>query len=164
MFSLNVYSQDDYDYWIIEQRTPDWGLKIFNEMNLNDSMKITNYVNPFYFEEDFNGDSYLDLAILVENLKSKKKGILIIHGEINELKLIGAGNEFEGFDDFWWMDVWKIHRNSKTHELTYKENYDIDGSRDINVHDPCLEIIKTESSSGLIYWKEKDYKWAQQSD
>ena len=62
------------------------------------------------------------------------------------------------------MDVWKVYRKSTSHELTYKPDGDIDSSRQINVHNPSLEVIITESASGLIYWDGIKYRWAQTSD
>ena len=165
LVSFDCFGQTDYNYWALEQKVPSWASKVYNDLKLNDSLKFSEFVNPFYFEVDFNGDSNLDIAILIENMKTTEKGILIIHGQTNKFFILGAGNEFNGkMQDFSWLEVWKIYRSSNSHELTYKENGDIDGSKEIKVHNPCLELIKLEASSGLIYWNGKKYCWAQTSD
>jgi len=163
--STNLMGQDDYKYWVLEQRTPDWALTSLDKLDVPKKYKISDFVNPFYLEEDFNGDSYLDIALLIENKETTHKGIIIIHGHGNGYQIIGAGTKFgNGSDDYFWMDVWKVYRSSKSHELTFTENNDIDGSKEINVHNPSIEVIKTEASSGLIYWDGNKYKWAQTSD
>lgn len=165
LIPIDLFGQTEYDYWVLEQRTPNWALTVFQQLNLNDSLNISDFVNPFYFEEDFNGDSQLDIALLVEQKSTLKKGILIIHGNSNDYVLIGAGNIFNNkITDMSWMDVWKIYRHSTSHQLTYKDNFDIDGSIEITVHNPSIEIIKTEAASGLIYWNGSTYKWNQRSE
>lgn len=163
--SISIFGQTENKYWLLEQRCPNWALKTFKVLQLNESLNISDFVNPFYFEEDFNGDSMLDIALLVEHKESLKKGILIIHGKTDDYSIIGAGEKFDNrFSDISWMDVWKVYRSSTSNQLTYKENMDIDDSILISVHNPCLEIKKTESSSGLIYWNGKSYKWSQKSE
>jgi len=159
--TLNCYGQSNYEYWALEQSTPDWALKIFKDSNLSDSLELSSFVNPFYFEEDFNGDSFIDIAILVRHIDTNKYGILIIHGETQNYYLLGANSQFELIDDFSWIEIWKVFRGSLSYELTYKSNNDIEGTRKITVHNPCLEIIKLEASSGLIYWNGERYRWVQ---
>ena len=162
--SLSCYAQENYNYWALEQSTPDWALKVFKTSNLADTLKLSNFINPFYFEEDFNGDSNRDIAILVEHIRTNKRGILIIHSKTLDLYLIGANTQFEGVDDYSWVEIWNVYRSSIAHELTYKEDGDIDGTRNIMVHNPCLEIIKLEASSSLIYWDGKRYRHAQMTE
>ncbi len=162
---FHSFSQDSYDYWVLERRTPNWALQAFNEVNKQQTYELSDFVNPFYFEEDFNGDGKLDVALLIKNIKTTETGILIIHGSTKDHFIFGAGTNTEDWPNTYsWMDVWKIFRGSKTHELTYLDNGDIDGSIEISIAYPSLEIIKTEAASGLLYWNGNEYKWAQQSD
>jgi hypothetical protein len=165
LISIDLFGQTEYDYWVLEQRTPSWALTAFQQLNLNDSLRISDFLNPFYFEEDFNGDSQLDIAVLIEHKSTLKKGILILHGQTKDFLIIGAGKNFNNrFDDVSWMDVWKLYRRNTSTELTYEDNLDIEGAKTITVHNPSLELIVTESASGLIYWNGEHYKWSQKSE
>ncbi len=149
----------------MERRTPTWALTIFNKLSLSGQYKISDFVNPFYLEEDFNGDSNRDIALLIEEIDLGQKGILIIHGQDDLVQVIGAGTKFgNGSSDYSWMDVWKVFRDSKANELVISENGDIEGSQAIEIKNPCLEVVKTEAASGLIYWDGSKYKWMQMSD
>jgi hypothetical protein len=163
--SNSLVGQDNYKQWVLEQRTPGWALTIFNKLSLSDQYKISDFVNPFYLEEDLNGDSNRDIALLIEEIDSRQKGIIIIHGQDDLVQVIGAGTKFgNGSGDYSWMDVWKVFRGSKANELVISENGDIEGSQVIEIKNPCLEVVKTEAASGLIYWDGSKYKWMQMSD
>lgn len=166
MFSLSsIKAQESYDYWTLEQSLPDWAFEVFRKQAVSQTHILSDYVNPFYFETDFNGDYSLDIAILVEEKNSGLKGILILHGKTNQYFILGAGHTFDNrIDDFSWIDVWRIYRHKKAHELTYTDTGDIEGSREFDLPYTGIEIIALEASSGLIYWNGKQYLWAQMSD
>jgi hypothetical protein len=166
LFSISLYGQDEsYKDWVMTQRLPNWSILKLNDLKISDRYKISDYMNPFYLEADFNGDNKLDIVITVIEKNSKKKGFIIIHQNTNDYFIIGAGTKFgNGGDDFTWMDIWKLHRDLQAHELTFKENGDIDDSKDLLLKSTAITVEKSESASGLIYWDGEKYKWAQTSD
>ncbi|MBU2525047.1 MAG: hypothetical protein KKC03_00405 [Bacteroidetes bacterium] len=166
MLSLfSTKAQESYAYWTLEQSLPDWAFEVFQKQAVSKSHLLSNYVNPFYFEADFNGDNSLDIALLIEEKSSQLKGILIIHGETNQYFVLGAGKIFDNrIDDFSWMDVWKLYRHKKAYELIISDAGEIEGDREFVLPYTGIEIIALEASSGLIYWDGKQYLWAQMSD
>jgi len=164
--TLTLSGQDvEYKYWILQQKLPDWSVKKFEELSLGDKYLISDFINPFYLEQDFNGDNKPDVAVAIIQKDSEKKGILIIHHSKSEYFIIGAGTKFiNDSDDLNWMDIWKISWEQNVEELIYNDTTQELDSKYINIKYPCLDIKKSESSSGLIYWDGKKYKWAQTSD
>lgn len=145
LFSLTVYGQDEgYKDWILTQRLPTWSIQKFNDLKISDNYKISDYINPFYLEADFNGDNKLDIAITVIEKQTNKKGIVIIHNLTDKYFILGSGVKIgNGGDDFNWMDIWKVDRkDNKT----------------------GLHVGKSESASGLIAWDGEKYIWTQRGD
>lgn len=156
---------DEYKYWVLTQKLPSWTILELNNLEINDNYKISDYMNPFYLEADFNGDDKLDIVITIIEKNSDKKGFIILHQNTNDYFIIGAGRDFgNGGDDFKWIDIWKLHREKQAHELTYLENGDIDDSKEIQLKGVGIRVEKSESASGLIYWNGDGYSWAQTSD
>jgi hypothetical protein len=81
------------DFLMIES-LPEWIIEtgIINDKIIEDKYEIESRLNPFYLEEDFNGDGILDFAIGVKEIKTGKIGFVIIHGGTPKVYVIGAGN------------------------------------------------------------------------
>lgn len=121
------------------------------------------WLNPEYLIADFNGDGHSDTAFAV--IINNKKGIRIKHGNTNEEFIIGAGNDFKnGGDDFHWVKNWNIVTDSMTYEVTFMEEGDIDGSRDIKLEHPAFYIGTEEEGGATVAWKEGKYVWIHQAD
>lgn len=162
----SAYGQTNkYGDWLLQQRLPDRALQAFKQHGLNGKYKFSNFINPFYLEADFNGDRRLDIAVAIEDTATKKKGFIIFHGASGEYFIFGAGASFgNGGDDFKWMDIWKVNRNQAGHDLTFDSNSERSGSQKAILKNPGIDVIKSESAAGLIYWDGSKYKWAQAGD
>jgi len=75
------------------KRAP-WFIKSFKQLKLNHKYELKDYLKPPYLEADFNGDGHTDIAILVDERRTKKKGILIIQDEGRQYFVFGACNIF----------------------------------------------------------------------
>lgn len=118
----------------------------FKAKELHKKYLIDSTLRPAFLQSDFNGDKYQDIAVLIRNKGNKKQGILLLHGNTNQVYVFGAGINFgNGSDDFKWMKRWMI----------YKEN---------RLKTPAIEVSDPESAGGLIYWNGKKYIWIQQGD
>lgn len=127
------------------------------------SDKEASWLNPQYLTTDFNGDGHSDTAFAV--VINNKKGIRIKHGNTNEEFIIGAGNNFgNGGDDFYWVKNWNLVTDSITYEVTFMEEGDIDGSRDIKLDYPAFYIGTEEEGGATVAWKEGKYVWIHQAD
>ncbi|MBJ6118078.1 hypothetical protein JAO76_07745 [Pontibacter sp. BT310] len=125
--------------------------------------KEANWLNPQYLTADFNGDGHIDTAIAI--IINNKKGIRIKHGNTNEEYIIGAGNDFgNGGDDFDWVKNWNLVTDSMTNEVTFMEEGDIDGSRDVKLDYPAFYIGTEEEGGATVAWKEGKYVWIHQAD
>jgi hypothetical protein len=127
------------------------------------SDKKAGWLNPEYLIADFNGDGHIDTAFAV--VINNKKGIRIKHGNTNEEFILGAGNEFgNGGDDFDWVKNWNLVMDSMTYEVTFMEEGDIDGSRDVKLDYPAFYIGTEEEGGATVAWKEGKYVWIHQAD
>lgn len=159
--TLYIHKQNEFENsaFLIHERLPDWFQKteILKGIKIREDYQIDNRLNPFYFEEDFNGDGHLDLAIAVKEISTDKAGFAIIHGGSNKLFLIGAGTQIKNglSDDMNGYDVWKVSREKKYNtelDENYKEEY-------IFLSTPALELTKTEIGGGIVFWNGKEYAY-----
>lgn len=103
------------------------------------------WMKPERISADFDGDGKADVALLVANVKSKKRGILLVHAGRTPATLIGAGVNFgNGGDDFEWANRWiVVKRKGKT---------------------DALLVERLESGGGLVEFVSGKYRWRQQGD
>ncbi len=151
-------AQEEDHTSLLKECLPDWALQELQTRNTFSTYSIADFINPFYLEGDFNADHKVDIAILLEEKSTHKKGFMILHNGKDEPVLFGAGHRFEnGSDDYSWLDIWKVYRNEKA-EPGINEN------KTIYLIGDGLWIGESESSSALIYWTGKTYKWSQQKN
>lgn len=146
---LVVLGQADkqHEVFVLETNLPD-EVHNFYEQQIKKEYSLRTDVKPFFLKGDFDGDKKLDYAINVIERKTNKKGIVIYHTGTSKHFIIGAAQSFNGRhpgDNFEWMDAWKV---------TMNKNSKVEG----------ILMIKTESSSGLVYWTGQEYKWQQRGD
>jgi hypothetical protein len=125
---------------------------------------VSGAVDPNFLEADFNGQGHLDIAVFIVETKSLKKGILIQHREDNTMHILGAGTSIGTFDDFSWMDHWQINMDSTAEETVFSENFDIVGSKTVQITNIAIEVSSRESPSNLIVWNETKYFWIHTGD
>ena len=155
-----------------QKNLPDWYLQAFKKADLDNTYYISSNIKPTLLRSDLNGDNIDDLAVLVVNKKSKKRGILIIHQGSSNYHLIGAGSSFgkkafDEFDDMKWMDGWQIHKKGKVYETKF-ENGDIVGSIPRNLRNDSIVVWESQDGAplvgGIIYWDGKKYSWIHQGE
>ncbi len=75
----------------------------------HDAYSLAAWLNPYYLQADFNGDGQTDVAVLVEEKSTNRRGILIAHIGTDQYFVLGAGSSIgNGGDDFSWMDAWRV--------------------------------------------------------
>jgi hypothetical protein len=155
-----------------QQRTlPTWFTQSFIQNKLNEKYELKSYLKPTFLEADFNGDGAKDVATIVTEKKTRKGGILLIHGNTNQWFVFGAGTNFgNGSTDFFnWMKRWKVYRNKVVEETTFDKNDDITGSRVVKLKRPGIEVLMLEaidepSPVAVIYWNGKKYIWIHEGE
>lgn len=149
-----------------QQILPEWFLKT-EMLNGNDFQKeyqLDGRLNPNFLEADFNGDGNIDLAIPIKQVKTEKLGFAIIHGQTNEVFILGAGTEPKNglSDDLTYIDIWKINRE-KINEAGVEENTGTGENGELILNNPSLQIEKSDVGGGLFYWNGKEYAYFHQT-
>ena len=139
-----MLSQDNKEF-ILQSSIPPEVKRILRD-NKFDSLYVVNYrLNPFYLRGDFNNDGVIDIALSIRNKSNSKEGFAIIHPNLKQMFICGAGQKFNKYgDDFNWIDLWMV----------VPTKYHCEG----------IEVQKTETSSGILYWSGKKYLWLQGGD
>lgn len=159
---LAAASAGDDPYPVAAFSLPPRVERILDASGISQTHRVSFHVNPFYLHGDFDGDQLLDTAVLMRERKTGKSGIAILHGGSNGIVLLGAGRPL-GFaqwgeeDDVDWLDAWQVHLQGPVGEGVEA------GPPPALVGDALL-VMKSESSSGLIYWTGETYAWYQQGD
>ena len=136
------------------------GSKRLGHYCIKTNYKINKDLNPFYLRGDFNGDKKIDYALAVIESKTGKKGILIYHPATKTFFKLGAGKRIpNGYlsDDMDWMDAWHICGKDEIGQGVTDE-------KPPKLIGEAIYAFKLESSSGIIYWDGKEYRWYQQGD
>ena len=106
---------------------------------------LADWIKPARLAGDFDGDGKTDVALLVANAKSKKRGVLIVHGGRRAAAVAGAGINFgNGGDDFEWANHWTVAKRK--------------GKPD------ALLVEREESGGGLVEFVAGKYRWRQHGD
>jgi len=108
--------------------------------------------NPSFQSGLFSGDSLPDVAILITERRSGRRGIAILHSGDHSIHIIGAGTEFgNGGDDFAWLGQWSVEDASVLDEPSIRGRQ-------------ALYIGKGDSAGGMVWWNGKQYVWTQWGD
>jgi actin-related protein len=161
-------SQDNEDLaYKLQYNLPEWifNSKIISKNTILEDYQIDSRLNPFYLEEDFNGDGNLDIALPIKHIKSGKVGFVIIHNKTNAINIIGAGKLVKNglSDDLSYIDIWKINRKRKHLGTDIDENGELIETQPLLLDYPSIDIMKTETGGGLIFWNGEEYEYLHQT-
>jgi hypothetical protein len=147
---------EDLDFTVAANLPPEV-IEILRGSTSTGQLVLSSRINPFYLQGDFDGDGRGDAALLVKDRSTGKQGIMIVRNN-RQINVIGAGTAIgNGGDDLEWMDAWYVYRKSKVEQGAF------DGAPP-ELRGDALMALKTESSSGLIYWDGSAFRWYQQGD
>ena len=162
---ITLLSSPDTALW--RWNLPEWSREIVTSAEKREGVALSNRLNPFYLQGDFDGDGRLDLAALVESTRDKKTGILLLLRGRPDPILIGAGKPLgDHGDDFSWMDVWSVYPKGPVGRgAGGTEAPRLRGeSAAPRLRGDALLVEKSESASALLYWDVKGFRWYQQGD
>lgn len=142
---------------------PEWSQQRFE--SFSEVFRISDYPEPSYLEADFSGGGEIDVAILVQHVQTKRIGIIIFFKEDDMFFLAGAGNSLgNAGSDFRWADTWSVLSEQVTYTMTFKEDGDVDGTKEVKLERPAIKIREEEGSGGLIYFNGTKFVWIHQGD
>jgi hypothetical protein len=139
---------------------PSWACEIAEDRKLHLRYDINTKINPFYLTGDFDADGKLDVAVRVQEKKSKKIGLVIMHGD-KRLFVLWAGTPFEGRnndDDLSYSDQWSIIPRGEVLDSHWEEG------RKVTLKGDAPLVMKSEASGFALYWDGKRYSTYQLSD
>jgi hypothetical protein len=108
---------------------------------------------PPYLGGDFDGDGVSDAAVLVENRKTGKTGVAIVHRGARRVTILAAGSGSAGPDDLSWIDRWDVFQNGTTYNLTIGDRPSIQFGAD------ALWVGRQDSASAFYVWSGANYLW-----
>lgn len=131
----------------------------------NANLVIVGELNPNQLVEDLNGDGKKDIVLFVEDKKTRKKGICILHSGSTKCVILGAGKEFySGGDDFRWVDHWEIIPEGETWETTFNSDGDVLGEKKVILENKSIRLCVDEGGCGVITFNKGSYIWVHQGD
>jgi len=137
------------------EQLPHWAQDQWKSLSRSRKLEVATWLNPFVWRLDFDGDSKVDVAVLVRSSSGKQGIALLLRNGKNYV--LGAGTAFgNGGDDFSWLDTWTVaERGSLQHRYEGKP---------FRIKTEGLIVIKSESAGGLIHLENGSPTWQQQSD
>lgn len=132
------------------QNIPQWVIPILEKSEIAQKHQILTKFNPFYFEEDYNGDNLIDIAFVVENKLDHSKGIMIVNNGKNLVFIVGAGNATDMGTNLHWMLKWYVYREKNIANTSNKKK--------IQLKYPAIQVVGKDVNSLVIYWTGNKYK------
>lgn len=120
----------------------------YRKQSLDGFEKATLYKLTDTITADFNGDGILDKAFYKK--ENQNSGIIIKHGQTNEVIKIGFGKKFAHMTEFDWIDYWGLVEDRQTSETTFTEEGDVLGSKEVKLQNPSIVLGADEVGGGLI--------------
>ena len=145
-----------------DEPLPNWADHQFDQMRSRYYRLFQ--VKPTYLIADFTGDQVEDIALFVNRISDDKGGVIFLFKN-DEPVIIGAGNQFGAVgDDFKWADSWTLFDEKVAFEITFKENGNVLGNKEVQLEHPAISIREDEGSGGLIYFNGAEFVWIHQGD
>jgi len=134
---------------------PGWFTTWLRVNRYGQTHEIACYANPFYLRGNFDGTGPLDLAVLVVEKATKKRGVLVVHRPTMNAYLVGAGTAVgNGGDDFTWLGYWRVEAPPRSPSIA-------GGPSIPRFVSEVLYVVKPESASAWIGWNGRQYLWYQ---
>jgi len=125
---------------------PAWAQDEFHRLELDERLELHQKVEPGFQLGDFDGDGQLDVAAQVQDRRSGKVGVLLLH-RAGGGHVLGAGQPLgDGGDDWNWLAGWKVVAGEQ-----------VPGGAANGKN--ALFVEKRGSPGGVIYWNGSDYVW-----
>jgi hypothetical protein len=147
---------------IAQQNSPDENqTEEYRKQSLSGFEKATLYKLTDTIVADFNGDGIIDKAFYKK--ENQNSGIIIKHGQTNEVVKIGFGKQFAHMTEFDWVDYWGLVEDRETSKTTFTEEGDVLGSKAVKLQNSSIALGADEVGGGLITFLNGKYVWIHQT-
>lgn len=90
---------------------PSWSRPVFESADFRARLVPDLSVNPFVQSGDFDGDGFLDVAVLVRSAETGERGIALLLQDESAPRVLAAGGEAAAAGTDWsWLVVWHVER------------------------------------------------------
>ncbi len=134
---------------IVLANIPEWIKPILEKSEIAKKYKISMNYNPYYFEADFTGDKFIDIAFFVVNTIDNTKGIMIINSGKNLVYIVGCGNPTELGASLIGFQSWFIFR-----EKTIRNH----SKKTVALKTPGILVKGKQETNMVVYWSKNKYK------
>lgn len=132
--------------------------QLLAQRNLSQKYVVYSGIKPNTLRGDFDGDSRIDVAVMIKERTSEKIGFVILAAS-GKNYFAGAGHPVgNGGDDFTWLDHWSLHKKSQ------KVHPGVGEGKPPKLTGDAIFAEKEESASCIIYYDGSTLKWYQQGD
>src|SRR5581483_5756762 len=69
---------------------PSWFMNVYHKKGLDKKYALASFLKPSFQQADFNGDASPDIAVLMVDKQTKRRGILLIHNKTNDYFIFGT--------------------------------------------------------------------------
>jgi hypothetical protein len=122
-------------------------------------------LKPHSLSADLNGDGRTDAVFFVEDQKTGKKGLCLLHSGAKKCTVVGAGKRIPPVgDDFSWVSHWETVPAGETWETTFSPDGDVLGQKTVVLHNASIRLCSDEEGCGLISFRNQKYVWIHQAD
>ncbi|WP_299822102.1 hypothetical protein [uncultured Pontibacter sp.] len=136
---------------LVVMELPHWSLAALEAPAFKNSYDFDTSINPFYLTLDIDGNCSMDMAAVVVEKASGRRGIALLHHESDSALVFGAGNPntFGGIN--WnWLVGWKAEER-------------LTAGAKVSAHKGTALILYTETSgANWMYWNGKEWEWVAQ--
>lgn len=149
---------------------PAWFMHVYQQQKLNQEFELTAYRSPAFLEADFNGDGIKDIAALIIEKRTHKKGVLLIEAKSKHYFVFGAGTltgkkKVDIRDDFKWVDTWGVYDKPTAYETRVNIKKEVMSIKR-NIPNKGINLWAIDDDDPqygeLIYWNSKQYVWINQ--
>lgn len=130
---------------------PHWAVRSFEKPAFKSSYTFDTSINPFYLNVDVDGNQTIDIAAVVVDKASGRRGVAILQHESDSVHIFGAGKPNSlGGNNWNWLVGWKAEERLTAGSAVQK-----------NVGTALILFTET-GGANWMYWDGKEWEWVSQ--
>lgn len=149
LLSCGQTKMDEADMVVME--LPHWSLSTLEKESFKNRYAFDTRINPFYLNVDVNGDKNLDLAAVIVEKASGRRGMIVLEQATDSLHVFGAGTQNSlGGANWNWLIGWKAEDRLTAGSGVEK-----------NVGTAFI-LFTDKNTANWLYWDGQEWEWITQ--